>query len=145
MASEHAAHTSPAATADSLKPALLSARDELIADTRLARGGLESLARYSAHLDELIRRIYRSARACTDTPLALVAVGGYGRQQLCLHSDIDLLILFGGPIDAAEERFLKSMLHPLWDLHLDVGHHVRELSDLQKDRDGQPRVPGRTT
>ena len=138
MASEHAAHTSPAATADSLKPALLSARDELIADTRLARGGLESLARYSAHLDELIRRIYRSARACTDTPLALVAVGGYGRQQLCLHSDIDLLILFGGPIDAAEERFLKSMLHPLWDLHLDVGHHVRELSDLQKIETDNP-------
>ena len=32
------------------------------------------------------------------------ALGGYGRRTLCLHSDIDLLIVFDGPIGAAEER-----------------------------------------
>ena len=134
MASEHPAETPPAPATDSLAAILRAARDELEADTLAARGGLESLARYSAQVDRLIRQIYRTARKATDAPVAVVAVGGYGRRQLCLHSDIDLLFLFGRPIGAADERFLKSMLHPLWDLRFDVGHHVRETADL-KDAD----------
>ena len=58
------------------------------------------------------------------------AVGGYGRKSQFLHSDIDLLVLFGGPIGRPEERFVKSLLHPLWDLRFQVGHHVRELGDF---------------
>ena len=130
MTSQHAAEAS-SATTESLRPILQAARDELDAETLLAHGGKGSLARYSTHVDELIQRIYAAARECTDAPVALVALGGYGRRQLCLHSDIDILFLFGGPIKAAEERFLKAMLHPLWDLRLDVGHHVRERADLE--------------
>lgn len=132
MSSEHAAQALPTATTNSLHPILHSARDELTAKTVLARAGLDSLARYSEHLDDIVRRIYLSARDCTDTPVVLVALGGYGRKQLCLHSDIDLLLLFAEPIGSAEEQFLKSMLHPLWDLRLDVGHHLREIADLEQ-------------
>ena len=131
MASEHLAETQPAPATDSLSALLRVARDELQADTLAARGGLESLARYSAQIDRIVRQIYRTARKATDAPVAVVAVGGYGRRQLCLHSDIDLLFLFGRPIGAADERFLKAMLHPLWDLRFDVGHHVREIADLE--------------
>ena len=31
-----------------------------------------------------------------------------------------------------EERFLRGFLHPLWDLHLVVGHQVRELADFER-------------
>ena len=123
---------------ETLRKALQAARDELAADTRLARGGLASLGRYSDRVDDLIRQIYRAARARTDAPVAVVALGGYGRRQLCMHSDIDLLFVFGSPIGAPEERFLRSMLHPLWDLRLDVGHHVRELTDLEQPDTDNP-------
>ena len=136
MPSERTAPPSPETPAKALRQTLQTARDELIADTRLARGGIEAVARYSARVDDLIRSLYREARNWTETPVALVALGGYGRNQLCLHSDIDLLVLFADPIGAAEERFLKSILHPLWDLRLDLGHHVRELADFgQVDTD----------
>ena len=130
MPSEHTAPTSPETSAEALRQMLQTARDELTTETRLARGGVEAVARYSARIDDLIRSLYREARDRTETPVALVALGGYGRNQLCLHSDIDLLVLFADPIGAAEERFLKSVLHPLWDLRLDLGHHVRELVDF---------------
>ena len=138
MSSEHAAQALPTATANSLRPILRSARDELTAKTVLARAGLNSLARYSEHVDGIVRRIYLTARDCTDIPVVLVALGGYGRKQLCLHSDIDLLLLFAEPVGSAEERFLKSMLHPLWDLGFDVGHHLREITDLEQPDANNP-------
>ena len=43
--------------------------------------------------------------------VAIMALGGYGRRHLCLHSDIDLLVLFGSRIGPPEERFLRGFLH----------------------------------
>ena len=60
----------------------------------------------------------------------VLALGGYGRRHLCLHSDVDLLVLFAGPLDASDEGRLGKFLHPLWDLGLVVGHQVRELKDF---------------
>ncbi len=40
--------------------------------------------------------------------------------------------MFGGPIGRPEERFVKALLHPLWDLRFEVGHHVRELADFDR-------------
>jgi len=60
----------------------------------------------------------------------VVALGGYGRRQLCLYSDIDVLVLFPGTIGSAEEGVLRGLLHPLWDLGVVVGHQVRELREF---------------
>ena len=65
-----------------------------------------------------------------DVVSAIAALGGYGRRQLCLHSDIDLLVVFDGPLGDEDERFLRALLHPLWDAGLVVGHQVRELDEL---------------
>ncbi|MGH3442766.1 MAG: [protein-PII] uridylyltransferase [Nitriliruptorales bacterium] len=61
--------------------------------------------------------------------LALVAVGGYGRRELCPGSDVDLLVLAEGIDDAPLGTVAKGILHPLWDAGLKVGHAVRDLRD----------------
>ena len=65
-------------------------------------------------------------------PIAVCALGGYGRRMLCLHSDIDLLIVTEGPIGSREELAISSLLQPLWDLRLTVGQHVREFADFTR-------------
>src|SRR5262249_18509686 len=70
--------------------------------------------------------------------VAVFALGGYGRRQLCLHSDIDLLILFAGPIGPPDERFLRGFMNPLWDLGLTLGHHVREVHEGSRLHDDNP-------
>ena len=138
MTPERAAADTAPATERPLAETLRDAREAYSAEIRLARGGGQAAAAYTARIDVLLARIYADAAGLTETPVALVAIGGYGRRHLCLHSDIDLLVLFGSPIAAAEERFVKALLHPLWDLGLDVGHQVRLVSELEQPETDNP-------
>lgn len=58
--------------------------------------------------------------------IALVAVGGYGRRELCLCSDIDLMLLHGGKVAAGT---VEQVFYPLWDAGLKVGHAVRSVPE----------------
>jgi [protein-PII] uridylyltransferase len=110
---------------------LQAAREALGVETLAGGGGRSALERFSDRLDVIVRAVTAEARRPT-SPLAIVALGGYGRRHLCLHSDIDLLVLFGGAIGPAEETFLRDLLHALWDLDLVVGHQVRTASDFDR-------------
>lgn len=58
---------------------------------------------------------------------SLIAVGGYGRGELNIHSDIDLLLLLSSAPDKATEAFVEDFIRFLWDIGLQVGHSVRTL------------------
>jgi [protein-PII] uridylyltransferase len=77
-----------------------------------------------------------SALAATPgaTPMAVIALGGYGRGELSPYSDVDLMLLHdvGDAASAAADLF-----RPLWDAKLRVGHSVRtvrEASDAARER-----------
>ncbi len=57
----------------------------------------------------------------------LLAVGGYGRQELYPYSDIDLLILLPGEVDDQLQDHLSHFVGTLWDLGLTVGQSVRTI------------------
>jgi [protein-PII] uridylyltransferase len=115
-----------------LAAAQAAARREYLADARAGRGGREVQARHAERMDALVEQLVEGARHLTPAPVAVCACGGYGRQSLSLHSDGDLLILFEHPMSDDDERFVKGVLQPLWDLQLVVGHHIRELGDLDE-------------
>jgi [protein-PII] uridylyltransferase len=121
--------TEPGPVGSKLTAVLAAARAELTADVRRGAGGRAALERYSDRVDAMLRQLVAAGGPSED--VAIVALGGYGRRHLCLHSDIDLLVLFGGRIGAAEEQFLRAFLHPLWDIGVVVGHQVRELDDFR--------------
>jgi [protein-PII] uridylyltransferase len=104
------------------------ARQELMAASRRGEGGRHALRQFSHRVDALVQQLFAEADTPSQ-PVVVFALGGYGRRELCLHSDIDLLVLFGGAIGAQDERFLHAFFNPLWDLGLTVGHHVREVDE----------------
>jgi [protein-PII] uridylyltransferase len=114
-----------------------AARSELVEATERGEGGRLALRQYSNRMDAVVQQLFAEAGAVL-RPVAVFALGGYGRRQLCLHSDIDLLVLFGGTIAAPEERFLHAFLNPLWDLGLTIGHHVREVQEGARLSDDNP-------
>ncbi|MGE3840156.1 MAG: HD domain-containing protein [Vicinamibacterales bacterium] len=109
---------------------LRTAQQAFAADAASGNGGREAAARFSASLDQIVREVLTGFPGPSQ-PMAVVALGGYGRRELCLHSDIDLMFLFERGLDHADERFLQQVLQPLWDLDLVLGHHVRSLDDFE--------------
>jgi [protein-PII] uridylyltransferase len=117
-----------AAVPDPRAARLDAARGELIAASERGDGGRVALRQYSQRVDAIIQQLFADAGTLAQ-PVGVFALGGYGRRELCLYSDIDLLLLFAGTIGPPEEKFLHAFLNPLWDLGLTVGHHVREVAD----------------
>ena len=82
-------------------------------------------------IDNLLLALFeRSAEDLGKTPsdrghYTIVAQGGYGRQQLCLHSDIDLLFLHDHLASTDLKKRIEKILYPLWDGGLDIGFAVR--------------------
>ena len=81
-------------------------------------------ARRAAAIDEVLRDAWRQC-VPADAPLALFAVGGYGRGELYPHSDVDLLVLAEDAAQAAHADALARMFAMLWDAGLPVSHAVR--------------------
>src|SRR6185436_7015694 len=109
---------------------LAAAQEEYVSAARRGRAGRTTALHYADQMDGVVQAIVEAARGRTSLPVAVCAVGGYGRRALCLHSDVDLLIVFDGAIEEREEAFVKAVLQPLWDLRLELGQHVREFADF---------------
>ena len=60
---------------------------------------------------------------------AMLAVGGYGRAEMAPHSDVDLLFLLPGAIDARTSEIIQTLLYILWDMRLQVGHSSRTVKE----------------
>lgn len=63
------------------------------------------------------------------TPFAVLAVGGYGRAELCPRSDIDVLVVYARKVPDEARELAKALFFPLWDLGADLGHGVRSIKE----------------
>jgi len=61
--------------------------------------------------------------------LAVVALGGYGRRELCPFSDIDLMVLHSIKDKSLLAAIAEKVFYPLWDLGLQVGHGMRTVKE----------------
>ena len=71
------------------------------------------------------------AQTFLEHPFAVVATGGWGRQELCPYSDIDVMFLSGERTDEGILKFSEPILYAFWDAKLDVGHAIRALWEVK--------------
>lgn len=109
-------------------------RQRLIQSYLERRRAAPLLRGLSRAADHLLRKAWHAHDLPADT--ALVAVGGYGRDELYPYSDVDLLILVDDDLPAAEEARFEPLIGLLWDLGLHVGHSVRRLSECLSEAAG---------
>ena len=96
----------------------------------------ECVIGYAMTIDHLLWHAWYN-HALHTCNVTLLAVGGYGRTELHLQSDIDLMILLDNNHDSETEEKLSVFLTYLWDTGLDIGHSVRTVkeavSEARKD------------
>jgi [protein-PII] uridylyltransferase len=76
--------------------------------------------KYTRMIDTLIEDIANSLHP--DANAAIVAVGGYGREELAPFSDIDVMLLIPNRRDTEKA---KRILYKLWDTGLDISYSFR--------------------
>jgi [protein-PII] uridylyltransferase len=98
---------------------------------RRDRGGREVLDRCTALVDDFIIDIFKTAPAVREArgSIAVIALGGYGRNELYPYSDIDLLLLHDRWSKKSMQAVVEALLYPLWDEGFEVGHSVRGVKD----------------
>src|SRR6266581_2693059 len=109
-------------------------------------GGREICARRADLVDVLLRHVFTAATTSTGSeekaklPLALIALGGYGRGELNPFSDVDVMLLHGksaGKVPPYLEQIVQQILYLLWDIGFKVGHSTRSIKEAitQANRD----------
>ncbi|MBM6576234.1 [protein-PII] uridylyltransferase [Microvirga sp. SRT01] len=124
----------PVAATTLLRGALDAGREEIA--RRLAERptrGLEAAAAQAYLIDRILQILFAVAlRLHPDErePIAVMAVGGYGRGEMAAHSDIDIGFLTRDTPSPRAAKVVETVLYALWDLKLKVGHSSRSLDEM---------------
>jgi len=135
--------TSPSMTrnASDLKRFLAARHQEIALAHRSGATGFDTCSALTATMDEAIRSAFASLAhskaahasgfsSSAHEHIAVLALGGYGRGELCPKSDIDVMVLcHPGSRKDEIEGIAKAFLHELWNAGLDVGHSVRTVEE----------------
>ena len=107
-------------------------RQSLLADDSLK--GAAWCTAHSALIDGWLAGLLDGAAGTGVDGVALVAVGGYGRSELCPESDIDVMLVHDRRSDVGEVA--DRVWYPIWDEAIHLGHSVctvREALELAAD------------
>lgn len=95
-------------------------------------------SRFFAHHAEILDDYFRESFAASSigpqiqvekNPYAIVALGGYGRKEQCIHSDVDVMLLFKKRIPDQAKQLVQEIIYPLWDTGIDVSHATRSVKE----------------
>jgi len=101
-------------------------------------GGREICALRAELVDVLLQYVFGAAatsargNGAAEVPLALIALGGYGRGELNPFSDIDVMLLHHQEkkgISPHLEEMVQQVLYLLWDSGFKVGHSTRSIKE----------------
>jgi len=108
---------------------------ELASSGAATRGVNAALMGLSQLADDALRQLWQQAGFSSGC--ALLAVGGFGRNELFPHSDVDVLVLLPDDVSPETDPALKTLIEGFigscWDAGLEIGSSVRNISDCLEE------------
>lgn len=77
-----------------------------------------------ASVDEILISLFYTHDLEQEGQFCLLAMGGYGRRELQLHSDIDLLLLYKEAITPLQQKKIEQFIQNCWDIGLEISHQL---------------------
>ena len=108
-------------------------------------GGKDFFIKHTKHTDKFLILLYKyilrknfgsHQPMSSSVPISLVALGSYGREQLCIYSDIDIMILYENVKGYNLKNIMEEFITLAWDCGLKLGsrvHELKEISDAVKE------------
>lgn len=102
-------------------------------------GGKDFFIKHTKHTDKFLIQLYKYILRknfgsyqpmSTSIPISLVALGSYGREQLCIYSDIDIMILYEDIKGYNLKEIMEEFITLAWDCGLKLGSRVHELQEV---------------
>ena len=108
-------------------------------------GGKDFFIKHTKHTDKFLILLYKyilrknfgsHQPMSSSIPISLVALGSYGREQLCIYSDIDIMLLYENVKGYNLKNIMEEFITLAWDCGLKLGsrvHELKEISDAVKE------------
>lgn len=102
-------------------------------------GGKDFFIKHTKHTDKFLILLYKyilrknfglHQPMSTAIPISLIALGSYGREQLCIYSDIDIMILYENVAGYNLKTIMEEFITLAWDCGLKLGSRVHELKEI---------------
>ncbi len=115
----------------------LSSLDEIFNTTQ----GKDFFVKHTKQIDNFIKVIYKYLLRkhfgdflpmSNSIPITLIALGSYGREQLCVYSDIDIMVLYKDIKGFNLTPIMEEFMILSWDCGLKLGSRVHELDEIEK-------------
>lgn len=103
-------------------------------------GGKDFFIKHTKHTDKFLIQLYKYILRknfgsyqpmSTSVPISLIALGSYGREELCIYSDIDIMILYEDIKGYNLREIMEEFITLAWDCGLKLGSRVHELSEIE--------------
>jgi len=105
-----------------------SGKDFLVKHTKKIDGFIKIIYKY------LLRKHFGSYLPMTNyIPITVIALGSYGREQLCVYSDIDIMLLYDKVPAFNIQPILEEFVLLAWDSGLKLGSRVHNIEELEHE------------
>ena len=123
-------------TASAVREHLVNVREYLEDLHRQSASGRMVNEANSDLTDRLLRRLFSFAEerilaegGALEAGVCVVAVGGYARREMSIHSDVDLLVLYRDELTPYVATISERLQYWLWDAGVTVGCATRTIEE----------------
>ncbi|MDA0346443.1 MAG: [protein-PII] uridylyltransferase [Verrucomicrobia bacterium] len=107
--------------------------------------GMKVVSARSNTIDQLLQHLFDYDLSAFEAengklpfPIGILALGGYGRAEMCPYSDVDIMFLYPEKVREKilpkfQKIFTEQILYMLWDLGFKVGHSTRTIKQAMEE------------
>ncbi|RUR08919.1 [protein-PII] uridylyltransferase [Legionella sp. km772] len=107
-----------------LKDTIKQFKEQLCNEFNTSANIIAITRKLAVFIDALLIDLFNKNNLDKNDSFCLLALGSYGRRELQLHSDIDLLLLHNPSISSEELQSAQKFIQDCWDIGLEVSHQI---------------------